>query len=286
MKIACALRQGNLNMTNGRCQCLAQGLLNAGHDLDFIPRSAGVSDYDLLIQTAFVGSTALFDAVEQRIPYIIMEAPLWRGYSEGEREVSECGTVCYCYNGLVGGGFHVEPLDEDRPHPELQPMKTEGDTIIFGQKPSDHSLRSSDHVAWVEEKMKAYPDAELRHHPLMTTERFQREHIGDALERCHRAITYSSTVGAEALIAGCISEPDFPGSPAVGGMADREAWIHKLSYWNWGMSELESPEAANYILSGYDEARALAEDGKVEIPRTKVDRAAVMHQYYLRFGNK
>lgn len=284
MKIACALRKAQ-NMTNGRCQCLANGLKAAGYDVTYIGRPESVEGYDLLIQTAFVGSYALKDAIERRIPYIIMESPLWRGDSEAEREDLECSHVSYCYNGLVGGGYHPDPLDEPRPHPELQPMKTEGDTIIFGQKPSDHSLRSSDHVTWVAEKMKEYPDADFRHHPVMTTERFHREDIGDALKRCHRAITYSSTVGVEALIAGCISEPDFPGSAAAGGMADREAWIHKLSYWNFDMTEFLDPQIVNYIMSGYDEALALAEAGEVEHPRAKVNRIDVMQEYFQRYGN-
>jgi hypothetical protein len=167
------------------------------------------------------------------------------------------------------------------------PMKGMGDgaVVVFGQKPNDHSLRGDDHVAWIKDKLGRNVDAEFRHHPLMSAGGLLlMEPLDQVLDRCSLAITYSSTVGAEALIAGCVSYPDCKQSTAY-NVTDREQWIHDLSWHNFTLEEFATPKVAKYILSGFQEAWDRAERGGQEHPRGKMDKQAIMQRYYDEFGN-
>jgi len=155
-------------------------------------------------------------------------------------------------------------------------------TIIFAQKPNDHSLCGADHIAWIKRKLALYPDAELRHHPLMCA--VEQEPLDEALDRCYRAVTFSSTVGGEALIAGCISLPDDEGSMAYTAHS-RAKWLHELSWKQFSHTEYHRPDVASWIMSGYEEARASARKGNVQTPRNKVDRNIECLRYYREFGN-
>jgi len=224
----------------------------------------------------------LRDQIEARRPFLIMEEPLWRPNPEFSLVSASFG-----YNGLTGGDWHPKSPEHERPHPLLMPMNPVtpapgSRVVIFGQKPNDHSLRGSDHVAWIQEQMIKYPRHEFRHHPLMAQER--QEPLDDVLDRCWVAVTYSSTVGAEALIAGVRSNPDCVQSTAY-NVTDREQWIHDLSWHNFTLDEFASVPVMKYILSGFQEAWELARAGIVEHPRDKIDKAAITQRYYDAFGN-
>lgn len=285
MKIYVPMRD-NENFTNKRNRCLAQGFEALGQNVIYTSRSDPSNGADLIIHTGFAGTTALLSAVDEGIPYIITEHPTWRGPNAASREEAETTLISWSYNGLLGGGFHHPAPEQPRPHPELQPLKTEGATLVYAQKPNDHSLRGSDHVTWLKKMLTWYPDAELRHHPIMLNEPAKQENIGHAIDRTLVAVTYTSTVGVEALIAGCVSNPMHTGSAAysVPGR-DREAWIHELSWWNITMKEAADRRMAQHVLEGYDEARERAEVGLVERPRGRVDRDVTMQEYYKEFGN-
>ena len=233
---------------------------------------------DLIIVKGMSASLPLRYAVDEGIPFIILEEPYWRPNKEYTLSHTSWG-----YNGMCGRAWYPTTPFGSRPKPPLQPIKTEGDVIIFGQKPDDYSLRGQDHIQWLEQKMKEYPDAELRHHPLMLSNKTPDESIEDCLKRCYRAVTYSSTVGAEALIAGCLSNPECPGSSAY-GVHNREAWLHNLSWRQFSNNELTGTPAIKFILSGYDEARWRASEGMIEHPRDKVNRGVNERRYQERFG--
>jgi len=234
---------------------------------------------DLLVQAGFAGSVALLGQITSRRPFLIVEEPLWRPTPEFSLTSASFG-----YNGLTGGDWHPKSPPHERPHPLLMPMKGMGDgaVVVFGQKPNDHSLRGSDHVAWIQDKLRRNTDAEFRHHPLMS--QVNQEPLDDVLDRCSLAITYSSTVGAEALIAGCVSYPDCVQSTAY-NVSDREQWIHDLSWHNFTLEEFASVPVAKYILSGFQEAWDRSKAGLVEHPREKIDKAALTQRYYDEFGN-
>jgi hypothetical protein len=235
---------------------------------------------DLIIQPAFSATAALRYAVDNRKPYIIMEEPHWR--PDKEFCIS---TASWGYNGLAGRGWHPATPAQSRPKPKLMPLKFEGATIIFAQKPNDHSIDiEHNHVRWIKEQMRRFPNYELRHHPLMCADK--QEPIAEALDRCYRAVTYSSTVGTEAVIAGCVSHPESPGSMAYDIGESREQWLHDLSWKQFTHAEYGTRDVANWIISGYEEARARADDGLIQTPRNKLDRNVECLRYYNEFGNK
>lgn len=272
MKIVAALR-GGPNLTNVRTETLVEALKAHGYDVQLIGRGEVVKGADLLIQTGFAASNALKSQIEQRKPYLIMEAPFWRAFYQTPNASS------WNYNGLAGGAFQHEPPSEPREKPELLPLRgDQGGTIIVGQKPTDHSLRGSDHVRWIMDRMREFPEATFRPHPLMVPQD-GLEPVEDLFERYGYWVTYSSTVGCEALVAGCRVRADCEGSLAYGvAPDDRERWHHALS-WRQARHGQFYP-LVPYILEGYDEARSLAENGAQEVPRAKVQDKVIQANYY------
>lgn len=270
MDISVHLRGGH-NLTDLRTLPIAAGLEALGHRVSFRGREEGAAGDDLVIQTGFARTQALLSAIEQEIPYLVMEAPFWR-------HIDINATSSWGYNGLAGGAFRHAPLMEPRGHPELQELHTEGNTLIIGQKPTDHSLRGADHGKWLKAKFEQYPDAIFRPHPLMVLAGTSPP-LDDALRAAGTVISYTSTVGVEALIAGCTSAPEHRGSMAY-NVSDRAEWLHRLSYGQFTHEEYNDPRVAEYVLEGYSEALARAEQGLQEIPRGKQDGQLIQRRYY------
>lgn len=232
-------------------------------------REEGAEGADLVIQTGFARTSALLDAIEQEIPYLIMEAPFWR-------DLDIHGNSSWGYNGLAGGAYRHDPLENPRPKPVLQPPH-EGNTLIIGQTPTDHQIRGEDHGRWLRDKFREYPEAIFRPHPLMVPDG-ENPSLELALAESGTVISYNSTVGTEALIAGANSSPEHWGSMAY-QVTDRVSWLHKLSYGQFSHEEYHDPKVAAYVLDGYSEALARAEAGKQEIPRGKVNGQAICRRY-------
>lgn len=270
MRIVAALRDGP-NLTNVRTEALVEALKSHGHEVELIGRNEIVKGADLLIQTGFAASNALRSQIDANMPYIVMEAPFWR-YFYDQRNASSWG-----YNGLAGGAYTPQSPSEEREKPPLLPLRVDLEgTIIVGQKPTDHSLRGDNHVSWIKERLAEFPDAEFRPHPLMVTPG-SLEPVERLFGRYGHWITYTSTVGCEALVAGCRVRADHPSSLAY-NVQDREVWHHDLS-WRQARHGEFGP-LIPYILSGYEEARALSEAGRVERPREKVTGQQVQLDYY------
>ncbi len=258
----------NKSGTNRRAHLVAAALDRAGCEISILDRDARPLDNaDLIVQTGFAPTAALKAAVDRRLPYIIAECPVFRH----DPAINYNNWVSWGYNGLCGTAFHPPAPSEELWKPELLPMKTEGPAIIFAQKPNDRSLRGQDHSAWIIDKLAQYPDAEFRPHPLMHPSPDKMEPIVDALDRCYHAITYTSTAGAEAILRGCVSFPEHPGSWGWQGNWNREAWLHERSWHGFPDEQfIDDKRVGTYILSGYDEARERARQGLVEIPRLKL----------------
>lgn len=281
MKIAVHLRAG-ANQTNMRSLCIAQGLEAAGHTVIEAQRDERVPNSDLVIQTGFARSVALIDAIERRIPYLVMEAPIFRGYS------SIMDHSSFTYNGLAAGGTRVKPLEDPRPRPECHEPRYDGEkTLIIGQKPTDHSLRGDDHVKWIQKQIKLYPEADFRHHPLMVPEGSQRP-LEAVLPEYDIVVTFNSTAGVDALLLGLDVVVEHDGSEVFdmeeASWYTRQERIHELSYAQFSHTELATKSIAEYILSDYDTARYLADLGIVEHPREKVDGVLVCQRYYSALG--
>lgn len=261
MKIAAYCRATNSN-TNKRVIHFGQAL---GASLETRERPV---ECDLAIQAGFQISPAMKDAMDRRIPIIILENPVWH-YGD------KSATYTWGYNGLnglsTGGYMGNRPI---RPHPDLQPWKdhTDGDWTIFGQVENDKALRGADIYEWVEYMQNLYPMAGFREHPIMldAREMADQESFSDCMARTSLAITYTSTVGAESVIAGTPTISDHAGSWAYDVSSrstepvrtpDRREWIAELSWRHWSTHESVD---VNYILGGYGRAKADAEAGKYD----------------------
>ena len=121
MEIAVALR-GGTNSTDMRSLALAEGISYLPHTVKLISRGEAATGADLVIQTGFGRSVALLSAIHQEIPYIIMEAPSFRGfYDVGLASV-------FTYNGMQNGGYRPNAHTEARRAPVLHPL---GLSVIY-----------------------------------------------------------------------------------------------------------------------------------------------------------
>jgi hypothetical protein len=279
MQVVIALRGGE-NTTDHRPLAFAAGLeCLFGVSVKKIGRSERLpGKCDLFVQTAFGASTPLRDAIDRRIPYMIMEAPSFRHFwlEDGREEAST-----FTFNGVQAGGSRPRDIpDEERPHPPLLENHGEG-TIILAQKPNDHSLRESDHVAWLKEKFIEYPEAELRHNPIMVPEGYNKP-LADHLAERARTVAYTSTASVDSLLAGLITICDHPANEAY-EVTDREEWVHRLSWYNFTHEEWATAKIASWVMTGLVEASEDAKAGRVERPREKVCRGAGMAEYYAEF---
>lgn len=248
LKIAAYVRD-NSSRTNERVKHFGDAL---GARLESRERPV---ECDIAIQAGFQMSPAMRDAMDRCVPIIILENPVWH---YGDKPA----TYTWGYNGLnglsTGGYMGNRPL---RPHPTLEPWRDSGDRIIFGQLENDKSLRGADIYEWVEYMQTVHPEADFREHPKMLDQNDPpQESFESAMDRCGLAITYNSTVGAEALIRGIPVEVYHPGSWAW-EVNDRRKWIHELSWRHWTVGEEIDTD---YILSGFCQARAAAQNGEYD----------------------
>jgi hypothetical protein len=279
MKIDVALRWPG-NRTNMRSEAIGKGLEALDLKVRYTERQDTVTDADLYIQTGFAKSAGIMSAIDKGIPYLIMEAPPFREFGMDTNS-------SWTYNGLAGGGFRHSAPEEPRPHPTIKPVKydiysrlsKEGGVTIFGQKPNDHAIRGTDHGLWLDTMYDLWPMAAYRPHPLMVAPG-TLEPLGDCLSRTRTAITFTSTVGVDALCEGC-DVVAFPGSEVYDlALLDREDCIHQLSWAQFSHSEFTKKDVAAHIIAGYEEALSLAEQGLYEIPMEKINGAAIYERYY------
>ena len=206
---------------------------------------------DLAIHHGYKESDAMVFCKEHGIPVLITEIGVWHNPGEFTYGIG--------YNGLNNLAFMPEPPAEERSKPSLRPWKGDaGVTTIFGQKPGDAALRGLDMDVWVKDMLRAYPGAEYRPHPILLEDPSTAEPLEEVFDRTSFAVTYTSTVGPQAVIAGITTFAHHPGSYAYDVAYDREEWLHKLSY---RMIDLGKPIPVDYILSGYEEARERAKAG-------------------------
>lgn len=219
---------------------------------------------DLAIQAGFQISPAMQDAMDNGTPIIILENPAW-----GKQD----GIYTWAYNGLNGLGWVPPAPEAPRFKPLLKPWRNweDGEITVFGQVENDKALRGADIYRWIDDCRKILPSAHFREHPVMLDQRDIQEPFDDCMARTTLAVTYTSTVGSEAVIQGIPTIACHRGSLAYEvashGLSDapvtpnREGWLHKLSYRHIGNS-YDLP--VDYILSGYDEARDMALRGEYD----------------------
>lgn len=256
---------------NRRSECLGTLLEKRGYSVTWTNRNIVVPDTELTIQTCFAPSPAIHHAIDNQIPFLIMEAPHFRSFYDKQISAS------WAYNGLAGGGWRPHAGIDARPRPELQPMRTEGKTLIIGQKPMDLSLRGSDHIQWLLDRFEEFPEADYRPHPQMI-ERHKVTPIEDGLVGYKDVILYNSTSVVDATIAGCTVRVDGPCSLGPKEGVSREEWIHDLSWSTAKYADFE--EIVDNILGGYEEAKDRMQSGLHELARIPTDGNAIQQRYY------
>ena len=156
-------------------------------------------------------------------------------------------------------------------------MRTEGKTLIIGQKPMDLSLRSSDHIQWLLDRFEEFPDADYRPHPQMIL-RHLITPIEEGLEGYKDVILYNSTSVVDATIAGCNVRVDGPCSLGPKEGVSREEWIHDLSWAQANYADFD--DLVDNILGGYEEAKDRIQSGLSELARIPRDGRAIQERYY------
>ena len=275
MEISIHLRGGD-HITDSRSLALAEGLSWLPHTVTLRNKTESPRNADLVIQNSFASSVSIEEAVDRGIPYILMEGPLFRTMY-GLYEAST-----FTYNGLQAGGTRPKVPNKPRIKPILHDLRTEGPTMILGQKPNDRSLRGMDHVEWLKEKLVEYPDAIFRHNPIMVPEG-NLEPIGDALANVGRTVSYTSTASVDSVFAGCKTICEHPANEAYSCGENREEWAHRVSWYNLTHEELATDDIAAWILTGYDKALNDATAGRQERPRPRVDGKSLASVYYAEF---
>lgn len=148
----------------------------------------------------------------------------------------------------------------------LRPWRAVGETVlVLGQVPGDAALAGLDPVAWAEamirEAQTRWPARPVRWRP-HPAHRAPGRSLAEDLETAWLALTYNSTAGVAAALAGVpvvaldrgsMARPiaarrleDAPARP------DRLAWAHDLAYCQWTEAEVAGGEAWDHLKRKFD----------------------------------
>lgn len=136
----------------------------------------------------------------------------------------------------------------------MQPWRYEpGYALVIGQVPGDAALRGLDVEAWARDTLARLDalgwDAGYRPHPLVTP---SRTTLADQLAGSGLCVTYNSTAGVEAVLAGvptvtldegAMAWPVTSHALAHQRWPDREAWAHDLAWTQWTREEIARGDA-------------------------------------------
>lgn len=120
-----------------------------------------------------------------------------------------------------------------RPHPELEPMKTGDATVIL----CDYQMDPSQLV-------KKYPNATVRRHP---AEQKGGGSLAECLKAHQNAAGRHTTALVEAAIHGLRVDCEAPYAPCSGLGHGREHWINCLAWHNWHIDEIASGVAWDHL---------------------------------------
>ncbi len=205
---------------------------------------------------------------EQGLHYLVME----RGYFADRYKYASLG-----YDGLNGRADFCNtnsPPDRWEPHKHLMKLWNPGKdyVLLIGQHPGDSSCSHVNIQQWyVESIMKARAIQDLpvvfRHHPEYETPSIPcgvdvvNGNLQNCLNKAACVITFSSTVGIDALLAGIpvvAIDPISMAWPLAGhsvkevpSMPDRQQWTYDLAYTQWTEKEIRSGAAWAHLRQKY-----------------------------------
>lgn len=140
----------------------------------------------------------------------------------------------------------------------LQPWRTgDGYALLIGQVEGDAALGSLDLRAWIHDQIDGLTalgwEVRFRPHPLAQR---SRTSLAEDLAGAALCVTYNSTAGVEAVLAGVPTVTLDEGAMAweVSGHAldelvrpDRERWAHNLAWTSWTVEEIASGLAWEHL---------------------------------------
>jgi len=223
-------------------------------------------DCDLAIHWGYnPSSRALINAKARRIPVLVADCGY---YGDRRRNPS------LAFNGINGVGLRPRPGSEPKADlPELAPWPSDTDELgrilVCGQLDNDASLLIDgisstdawivDVCQWLRQTLPA-THVTIRPHPY-TPQYPQEPPLNEVLPFYDAVMTYSSNAGVESLILGVPAHAVSPVSMIhrwEEKYADREEWLHRLSYAQWTHNHMTDGTAARHIMQAYDEAREAA----------------------------
>lgn len=232
-------------------------------------------DTTLLVHWGFKATPALSSAIAAGIPFVILD----RGYFEPNR----VDRVSISFNGHHGLSMPVDVLDRPpRPAPQYHEWRSDGEyVLVCGQVEDDASLRGIDVDAWMNRVAGAAIDALgmpviKRPHPkqLQPWERGTLPSWDKALAGAAVCVTYSSTMGVQAVLAGVPTVAMHKASPAysmaspslaIRKPAGRAAWVHTLSWREYDLTDgADTAVAAQYIRDAYPAVAKAAAAGEFD----------------------
>lgn len=221
---------------------------------------------DVYLQWGFRLTPALESVVMQRKPFVICDGGFFHDRDEH---------FSVYFNGFQRLGFlgiNV-PSRARTARPAVQPWvdNPDGKIVVYGQVPTDRSLRDINHDVWVDA---ALDDAaatgkrvQYREHPKMASKRGVRlPPMENDFHDMSLAVTYTSTAGVQTTLAGIPTVVGHPAaicapvaSPSIMcpfRMPGREYWADQLTWFQYHDSEPE--EAAEFIWDHLSEAAVVA----------------------------
>ncbi len=167
------------------------------------------------------------------------------------------------WDSINGLARHPEPGSVDRWAQlgvELRPWRSGGEEVlVVGQVPWDTSCQHVPHAEWVRETCRAlrpkHSRLAFRPHPLQPNAVpvgslavdlvDTKRSLGEALHAAKLVVTFSSTVGVDAVIRGVPTVARDPMSMVYDLCADtptpdRSDWAHALAYKQWSLPEMSA----------------------------------------------
>jgi len=263
MSIYFAVRQNNKTFSTRCTKALASRLGGTViQRSDTCPAGA-----ELLVHWGYKPSQSLVTAIDQNIPFIILD----RGYFDPER----VNRVSISFNGHHGLSMPVDTRKlSNRRYPILLPLREDDyhgeNTLIVGQLPNDASLRRNCIEAWmgraaaqaIEEH--GLPAVKRPHPKSLNAWEPQPEPLDRAFEKAKHVYTFSSTTAVQSLIQGIPTSVAHPCSPAwmKGRYRNRAEWARDLAFREYDLlDDGDSDACVKYIEAGLGRATDEASRG-------------------------
>jgi hypothetical protein len=269
--VRAAVHINNLAHQKQHAAWMRNGLRRHGVDVVYavwgVPAAA-----DLVVIWGWKQPAVIAAAKRRGTPILVME----RAHLPPRMEWTSCGL-----NGLGNRGRYAACKDggarwrQHFQHLEREWTRRDGYVLLCGQVLGDAALWGVDFRAWAQEvadKLRASGRMVVyRPHPFAfhkqgdawcpTGAQFSRaDTLGDDLAGAALAVTYNSTAGVEAVLAGVptvtsdvgamaweVTSHDLGADPV---RPDRTEWAHRLAWTSWRAAEIESGETWEHLRHG------------------------------------